>query len=68
MRLSALVLTALLGCSSGRTEADCERIAANIRKAAAQQGFPTQGICNNPNATAFKAACDDLHACNDEAD
>lgn len=66
MRFTLLVLMMLFGCSSGRTQADCDRIAADIRKAAAQRGFPAQGICNNPAASDLKPACDDLRECNEE--
>lgn len=63
-----LVLVLLWACSSGRSKADCEKIAADIRRAADARGLPSQGVCNNQGAPEFREACEALRKCNEEAD
>jgi hypothetical protein len=69
MRGLAVLLLALAGCSS-RTPADCEAIAAEIRKGAAARGLSPNSVCNSPAPAAadLKPACDELRKCNEEVD
>lgn len=68
--LAFVVLALCAACSSSkRTEADCQKIADDIRTAAVQSNIPTQGICTNTTPAVverFGKACADLKACNDE--
>jgi hypothetical protein len=66
-----LLIVAVAACSSdGRTQADCDKIAADIRARAVEQyGQPAQGACNNPALKPqFDKACADLAACQAEVD
>jgi hypothetical protein len=67
--IALLVLSSTLACSS-RDQADCDRIAQEIRTRAAARNIPSQGACNStvPGAEDLKAACDELRKCNDEVD
>ena len=50
-------------------ERDCDKIATDIRQAAAQRGVPSAGICSSPNLQIqkdFGSACTALKNCNDK--
>ena len=62
-------VAACTGGSSGNghqwTPAECDDLASQIRVAAARDGFPDQGACNNPAAldAGFGPACENLREC-----
>ena len=69
--LLGFLLTSVSACSGGRTQADCDAIAQEIRDAAAARGIPAQGICSSQNPTVqkdFGAKCQELRECNDDLD
>lgn len=73
MRWSGVLLLMWLSACSSEDEKrekqeECDKIAADIRSAAAARGIAPEGICNNPSATDFKGACDRLRQCNKEVD
>lgn len=69
-----VVLLSLVACSGGSggeptTQAECDKIAADIREAASRRSPPLnpQGVCNSTDATVkkdFQQACDALRDCN----
>jgi len=71
MRLLSPFLLAVLsiGCSSSgpsKTQAECDSMADDIRKAAAARGIPADGVCSSANAQIqkdFGQACANLKSC-----
>lgn len=69
--LAAAALVCACGSSDEERrdkQKECDAIAEDIRNAARVRGIASQGICNNPSATDFAAACARLRKCNQELD
>jgi hypothetical protein len=65
-----LVLVAACGPSEAEKDAECDAIAADIRKLAVDRGIPTLGACNSqvPRAVDLQPRCADLKRCQAEYD
>jgi hypothetical protein len=63
--IAICVPLATSSCSggSGQTQADCDKLATEIRNAAVQRNIPAQGACER-NIPDLAQACADLAACN----
>lgn len=72
----ALFALALLGCGKPseeeiyRKQTECDDLAASIRKAAAERGLETFGVCRSTDERArdLREACARLVTCNAELD
>jgi hypothetical protein len=65
--LATFVLVA--AACSGRTQADCDAIASDIRAEAQRFGLPHEGVCLHPAAPqSIRSRCDELRRCNEEVD
>ena len=68
--LLLITLIVTVACSTkGKSQADCDKIANDIRASAQARGLAPQGICTNENPDVkkdFGAACQSLKDCNDD--